>query len=73
MSYILSMIDCEMQKKLLEFVKNEKSNKNKKPLSECLIVEILEQICNKERTITGMVTDYKNGDIFVRFSFTKEV
>ncbi len=72
MSFI-GQIDAEMQKELLEFVKSEEDNKNPKPLKYGLVAEIFKQILHGEREITGLATNHKSGDVFVRFSFTKEV
>ena len=69
---MFSLLDVELQKELLNFVKNEKANKNAKPLKKHLIEEILSQICKNEREITGLSTCKKTGDVFVRFSFVKD-
>lgn len=68
----LGQIDIETQKELLEFVKKEQENKNPKPFKYSLIAEIFKQILDGEREITGLSTDYKTGDVFVRLSFTKD-
>lgn len=61
-----------MQEEFLNFIKAEEMNKNPKPLKESLIVEVLKQIVQGDREITGLATDRKNGDVFIRLSFTKK-
>lgn len=68
----LGAIDAELQKELIAFVEAEERNKNPKPLRDGLVAELLRQIINGKREITGMATNHGSGDVFVRFSFTKE-
>ncbi len=67
---MFSQLDAELQNELLEFVKKEENNTNPKPLKIVLVAELLRQIARNEREITGMATNQKTGDVFVRFSFT---
>ena len=67
---ILGAIDAEFQKELLDFIKKEEQNTNPKPLKESLIAELLRQMVNGVREITGMATNSGTGDVFVRFSFS---
>jgi len=69
---ILGAIDSELQKELLAFVEAEEKNKQPKKLSESLIAELLRQLINGDRNITGMATNQKSGDVFVRFSFREK-
>ena len=70
---ILGMIDAELQKELIAFVEAESKNKQPKKLKESLVAELLRQLIDGDREITGMVTNQKTGDVFVRFSFKQEI
>lgn len=69
---MLNQIDAELQNELLEFVTRSKADKTVRPLKAHLVEELLKQMVEGEREITGLVTNHKTGDVFVRFSFTKE-
>ena len=57
---ILGMIDAELQKELMAFVEAESKNKQPKKLKESLVAELLRQLINGNREMTGMVTNRKN-------------
>jgi hypothetical protein len=65
-------IDAELQKELIEFVKTSQSDKATRPLKAHLVEELLKQIVEGEREITGLITNHKTGDVFVKFSFSAE-
>ena len=65
-------IDAELQKELIEFVKTSQSAKTPRPLKAHLVEELLKQIVEGEREITGLITNHKTGDVFVKFSFSAE-
>ncbi len=56
----------------IQFVKRSQEDKTKRPLKEHLAEELLHQLVNGDREITDMATNPKTGDVFARFSFTKE-
>lgn len=49
-------IDAELQKELIEFVKTSQSDKTPRPLKVHLVEELLKQIVEGEREITGLIT-----------------
>jgi hypothetical protein len=65
-------IDAELQKELIEFVKTSQSDKTPRPLKVHLVEELIKQLVNGEREITGLITNHKTGDVFVKFSFSAE-
>ena len=69
---MFSELEESLQKELLEFVENEK-DKSPKPLRDVFLCELLRQMVNNERMISGLATNQKTGDVFVRFSFTGDV
>ena len=64
-------MDCKTEE-FLEYVRKSAENKEPRPLREHLAEELLRQIVRKEREITDLVTNHKNGDVYARFSFTEE-
>ena len=66
-------LDKELQKELIKFVEDSKNNKEQKPLKLHLVESLLEDIVNGDREITGLASDWENGDVFVRFSFTESI
>lgn len=68
---MLNQLDTELQKELVEFVKQCESDKATRPLKAYLIAELIKQLVNGDREITGLATNHESGDVFVRFSFTK--
>lgn len=64
-------IDAVLQNDLIDFVKKSEADKTPRPLKAHLVEEILKQIVNGEREITGLATNHESGDVFVKFSFTK--
>lgn len=66
-------LDKELQKELIKFVEDSKNNKEQKPLKLHLVESLLEDIVNGDREITGLTSDWGNGDVFVRFSFTESI
>lgn len=62
----------ELQKELLDFVTKCENNTTTRPLKDHLLEEIIRQLVRGEREIGDMATNHKNGDVFVRFCFTKE-
>lgn len=65
-------IEKELQKKLIEFVNDSKNNKVPKKFSISLAEELLKNIVNGDREISGIATDWGSGDVFCIFSFTEE-
>lgn len=69
---MFSSLSAKFQKELLEFVEKEERDTTPRPLKVALVAELLRQIVLNEREITGMVTNQRTGDVFVRFSFTPD-
>lgn len=69
---MLNQLDTELQKELVEFVKQCESDKATRPLKAHLVEELLKQIVEGDREITGLITNHKTGDVFVKFSFSAE-
>lgn len=66
-------LDKELQKELIKFVEDSKNNKEQKPLKLHLVESLLEDIVKGDREIAGLASDWENGDVFVRFSFTESI
>lgn len=66
---MFNLLDQELQRELIEFCKREEEDKSPKQLNYALIAELLRQLASGNRQITGMLTNHKTGDVFVRFSF----
>lgn len=68
---ILSQIDAELQKDLLNFVKEQdEKNKNGKVIfGDYLLNELLKYLISGNCKITGTVTDHKKGKLYVEYSF----
>lgn len=68
---ILEQIDAELQKDLLNFVKeqDEKSKNGKVVFGDYLLKELLKDLISGRCKITGTVTDHKKGKLYVEYSF----
>ena len=66
---ILSQIDMELQKDLIDFVKAQKEKPYPHTLGESLLATILEDIIKGDARISGSVTDHKNKRMYLENSF----
>lgn len=69
---ILSQIDAELQKDLLNFVmeQDEKAKKNGKVVfGDYLLNDLLKMLISGKCKITGTVTDNEKGKLYVEYSF----
>ena len=68
---ILDQLDAELQKDLLNFVKeqDEKSKNGKVVFGDYLLNDLLKQLISGDCKITGVVTDHGKGKLFVEYSF----
>lgn len=68
---ILSQIDVELHKDLLNFVKeqDEKNKKGKVVFGDYLLNELLKDLISGKCKITGTVTDHEKGKLYVEYSF----
>lgn len=68
---ILSQIDVELHKGLLNFVKeqDEKSKNGKVVFGDYLLNDLLKMLISGKCKITGTVTDHNNGKLYVEYSF----
>ena len=71
---ILSQIDAELHKDLLEFVKeqDEKSENGELIFGDYLLKELLKDLISGKCKITGTVSDYKKGKLYVEYSFKEQ-
>lgn len=68
---ILEQIDVELQKDLLNFVKDqdEKSKNGEVVFGDYLLNELLKDLISGKCKITGTVTDHRKGKLYVEYSF----
>lgn len=68
---ILSQIDAELQKDLLNFVKeqDEKSKNGKVVFGDYLLNDLLKMLISGKCKITGTLTDHGKGKLYVEYSF----
>lgn len=71
---ILSQLDAELQKDLLEFVKeqDEKSKNGRVVFGDYLLKELLKYLISGKCKITGTVTDHEKGKLYVEYSFKEQ-
>lgn len=71
---ILSQIDAELHKDLLEFVKEQdaKANAGKVIFGEYLLNDLLKMLISGKCKITGTVTDHEKGKLYVEYSFKEQ-
>lgn len=71
---ILSQIDVELHKDLLNFVKeqDEKAKGGKVVFGDYLLNELLKNLISGKCKITGTVTDHSKGKLYVEFSFKED-
>ncbi len=65
-------LDTELQKDLVNFVKESENNHNPRKLKLFLAEALLEDIVKGDREISEIATNRKTGDVFVKFSFTED-
>ena len=66
---ILSQIDMELQKNLLDYVKAQKEKPYPHTLGKELLTTILEEIIKGDARISGCVTDHKEKRMYLEISF----
>lgn len=68
---ILEQLDAELQKDLLNFVKeqDEKAKNGKIVFGDYLLNDLLKMLISGKCKITGTVTDHKEGKLFIEYSF----
>ena len=71
---ILSQIDAELHKDLLNFVKeqDEKNKNGKVVFGDYMLNDLLKMLISGKCKITGIVTDHKNKKMYVEYSFKEE-
>ncbi len=65
-------LDAELQKDLVDFVKESENNHKPREFKFFLVEGLLKDIVNGDREIGGMATNCETGDVFVKFSFTED-
>lgn len=68
---MLTDIDIELQKELLDFIKKRESEKNQ-PFGKVLVATLLRKLINGDCRITGCAKNDKTGKLFVEYSFYEE-
>lgn len=68
---MLTDIDIELQKELLDFIKKQESEKNQ-PFGKVLVATLLRKLINGDCRITGCAKNDKTGKLFVEYSFYEE-
>ena len=66
---LLEQIDMELQKDLLNFVKEQEEKPYPHRLGDALLTEILKDIISGDARISGSVTDHKNKRMYLEVSF----
>lgn len=68
---MLTDIDIELQKELLDFIEKRESEKNQ-PFGKVLVATLLRKLINGDCRITGCAKNDKTGKLFVEYSFYGE-
>ncbi len=68
---MLTDIDIELQKDLLDFIKQRESEKNQ-PFGNVLVAAILRKLIDGDCRITGCAKNDKSGKLWVEYSFYGE-
>ena len=66
---LLEQIDMELQKDLLNFVKEQEEKPYPHRLGDALLTVILKDIIGGDARISGSVTDHKNKRMYLEVSF----
>ena len=68
---LLSQIDVELHRDLLNFVKeqDEKTKTEKVVFGDYLLNKLLKDLISGKCKITGIVTDHEKGKLYVEYSF----
>ncbi len=68
---MLTDIDIELQKELLDFIEKRESEKNQ-PFGKVFVATLLRKLINDDCRITGCAKNDKTGKLFVEYSFYEE-
>ena len=68
---MLKELDIELQKDLLDFIKQQESEKNQ-PFGKVLVAKLLKKLINGDCKITGCAKNDKTGKLWVEYSFYGE-
>ena len=66
---ILELIDLELQKDLIDFVKAQEEKPWPHTLGDAILVEILKDIIKGDARISGSVTNHKKKRMYLEISF----
>ena len=69
---ILSQIDMELQKDLLNFVKEQEEKPYPHTLGDALLAEILKEIINGNARLSGCVTNHEKKRMYLEVSFYED-
>ena len=69
---LLTQIDMELQKDLIEFVKAQEAKPYPHTLGEALVKEILKDIINGNARISGCITNHEKKRMYLEFSFYED-
>lgn len=68
---MLTDIDIELQKDLLDFIKKRESEENQ-PFGKVLVATLLRKLIDGDCRITGCAKNDKKGKLWVEYSFYEE-
>lgn len=68
---MLTDIEIELQKDLLDFIKKRESEKNQ-PFGKVLVATLLRKLIDGDCRITGCAKNDKTGKLWVEYSFYEE-
>jgi len=69
---LLEQIDMELQKDLLNFVKEQEEKPYPHRLGDAILVEILKDIIKGDARISGSVTNHEKKRMYLEISFFEE-
>ena len=69
---LLSQIDMELQKDLINFVKSQEEKPYPHTLGDAILVEILKDIIKGDARISGCVTNHKTKRMYLEISFFED-
>ena len=69
---LLEQIDMELQKDLLNFVREQEEKPYPHRLGDALLTKILKDIISGNARLSGSVTDHKNKRMYLEVSFYED-
>ena len=69
---LLSQIDMELQKDLVDFIKSQEEKPYPHTLGDTLLAEILKDIIKGDARLSGCATNYKTKRMYLEVSFYED-